>query len=70
MTALRNYSFEPTARGDQIAEEMRDYYEANREGWIDRWRKRWAYTSDNLMLGLLNVALAADARARREDEEQ
>lgn len=60
MAALWPYSpserEEPTARGDRIAGLMRTHYEANREGWWDRLWKRWRYTSDNLMLGLLNIA--------------
>jgi hypothetical protein len=41
---------------------MRDYYEANRP--LRWWQKRnppgsWGCVADNLMLGLLNIALAA-----------
>jgi hypothetical protein len=47
---------EPTSWGDGVAAEMRAHYEANREGWWDRWRKPWRYSADNLMLGLYIIA--------------
>jgi hypothetical protein len=49
---------DPTTRGDLIAEKMREFYEANRETWWERRKKRFGL-ADNLMLGLLNVATQA-----------
>lgn len=48
--------YDPTARGDAVAEKMRQYYEAHRESWWDRIWKRWRYTNDGLMLGLAGEA--------------
>jgi hypothetical protein len=46
---------DPTSVADDIAAEMRRFYEANRETWWDRlWRKEEC--ADNLMLGLLFTA--------------
>jgi hypothetical protein len=57
-----SYSSDPTQRGDDVAYEMRDYYEANRP--LRWWEKRnppgsWGCIADNLMLGLLNIAATA-----------
>jgi hypothetical protein len=56
---------EPTQRADNLAAEMRAYYEAHKHV---RWQEG---NADNLMLGLLNIALtkarnhrAADAQGR------
>lgn len=49
-----------TQRGDEIAERMRDYYEANKP--LHWWQKRRVWRTecaDELMIGLLNVAMAA-----------
>jgi hypothetical protein len=45
-----------TARGDAVAEKLRAYYEANREGW---WARLWRRSdvADNLMLGLADEAI-------------
>lgn len=48
---------------DNTAYDMREYYEANRP--LRWWEKRnlpgtWGCTADNLMLGLLNIAIAAE----------
>jgi hypothetical protein len=56
--------YDRTAWGDDTADKMRDYYEANRP--LRWWQKRnppgsWGCVADNLMLGLLNIALAAQA---------
>lgn len=51
------YSTDPTARADEIAQEMRDYYEANKP--IRWWQKRRvceSQSADSLMLGLLQIA--------------
>lgn len=48
-------ALDPTTRGDLIAERMREYYEANRETWWQRRRRRYGL-ADNLMLGLMMVA--------------
>lgn len=68
----RTYSDDPTARADQIADEMRAYYEANREAWWDRFplnprRKMWQIASDNLMLGLLAIVERAQRDCERQD---
>jgi hypothetical protein len=51
---------EPTARGDYVAELMRQEYEAKRpKGWFARRRERRALNcgaADNLMIALLNIA--------------
>lgn len=37
---MRNYSSEPTSRGDEMADELREWYEAHRESWWERlWRR-------------------------------
>ena len=44
---------EPTQFGDNVAAEMRAYFEAHkREKWVEG-------TADNLMLGLFNIAIRA-----------
>jgi len=53
-------AMDPTSRGDMIASRMRDYYEANRETWLERRHKHWTVAADNLMLGLLGVVITAD----------
>lgn len=50
---------DPTSRGDRKAYALRAYYEANRESWWERFKRRMAggsETADNLMLGLMNEA--------------
>lgn len=48
---------EPTARGDEIAAEMRAYYEANKPlRWWQRRRVWESQSADSLMLRLLNIA--------------
>jgi hypothetical protein len=44
---------DPTQRGDEIAANMRAYFEANKH------RRYVEGNADSLMLGLLNIALAA-----------
>jgi hypothetical protein len=56
---------DPTAWADDTAGKMRDFYEENRDSWWDRHmpvslggnRNMWRMASDNLMLGLLNIAM-------------
>ena len=53
-----------TQWADETAYAMREYYEANRP--LRWWEKRnppgsWGCIADNLMLGLLDVALQANA---------
>jgi hypothetical protein len=45
---------DPTAVADSIADKMREYYEANRETWWERFGRRTDQTN-NLMLGLMQV---------------
>lgn len=63
---------DPTMMGDWKAERLRDWYEHNREGFWDRYRQAWRWSSDDFMLGLLaearrieDEAAAIDAAARR-----
>ena len=39
------FSREPTARGDDEAAYVREWYEANRETWWDRLWHRWDYVA-------------------------
>jgi len=64
----RWYSTDPTARIDQIAELMRDHYEANKP--LRWWQRRRIWNdcrADDLMLGLLNVAWTALREAAEQD---
>lgn len=50
---------------DTVANDMRDYYEANRP--LRWWEKRnppdsWGCTADELMLGLLDIAANAERK--------
>jgi hypothetical protein len=67
------YDTDPTQRGDEVAEEMRAWYEAHRPlTFMERLfgkRRRDSYIADELMLGLRNVVLNAEqtyARQRRQ----
>lgn len=35
-TADMHFSFDPTSRGDEVADYVRRWYEINRESWFDR----------------------------------
>lgn len=53
---------DPTARADEIAAEMRAFYEANKD---PLWRRLlgmelWRYGADDVMLGLRNLVLFHD----------
>jgi hypothetical protein len=62
------YSNDPTQRADEIAQEMRDYYESNKPiHWWQRRRKWEKATADELMLGLLDVAGRAMRAAAEQD---
>jgi len=66
------FSRDPTARGDEMADELRHYYETHRpkglrDWWSERVMKRWRYGADNLMIGMLDVASWALARAKEQD---
>lgn len=41
---------DPTSRMDMEADLLRRWYEANRESFWDRRRKRWRYVADEFML--------------------
>lgn len=58
---------DPTAQADAIAAEMRAYYEANREGFWERLKRR-SDQADNLMLGLLNIDIQRMPPRERTDE--
>lgn len=50
---------DPTARGDDAAAQMREWYEANRESWWDRHgfhSDRSGWHADNFMLRLMAEA--------------
>jgi hypothetical protein len=54
---MMKFSQEPTARGDEIAAEVRTWYEANRESWWDRHRPgadRKGWHADEFMLSFVN----------------
>lgn len=57
---------DPTARGDEIADRVRSWYERNRETWFDRhWpfgtnRKQGSALADNFMLGLVEAVFRAE----------
>lgn len=58
---MNGYSDDPTAKGDEVARQMRDYYEANKPRW---WQRPYNYeTADDLMIGLLNIVLLAYPQA-------
>jgi hypothetical protein len=59
------FSQDPTARGDEIAGHVRRWYEAHRETWLDRWRKRWRWSADEFMLRLIDEVNRVEAEARR-----
>lgn len=62
-----NFSDEPTARGDQIAGYVRDWYEKNRETWRDRfWRWRHQDAADEFMLRLVGEVCRVVAEAERQ----
>lgn len=55
------FSSDPTSRGDEIADYLRQWYEANRESWWDRhrpqlfsYRDNSGVVADGFMLSLLN----------------
>ena len=59
---------EPTADGDNAAENLRRWYEANRETWWDR-RKRPPLNNpcaDSLMLGLYDEVLRIEVEKQRQ----
>jgi hypothetical protein len=59
---------DPTARGDEIASKVRQWYEANRESWWDRHRPsadRNGSHADEFILGLINAVSRADAETPR-----
>lgn len=61
------YQTDPTALGDQIAEMMREHYEAHKPlRWWQRRRKRESCVADDLMIGLQNIAIRAHEEARAE----
>lgn len=74
---MRRYSQDAMQRADDVAYEMRDYFEANRP--LRWWEKRnppgsWGCIADDLMLGLRNIVLDAErayrAQASQHDQQQ
>jgi hypothetical protein len=71
------YIWDATELGDEIAAEMRDYYEANRP--LTFWEKIFgkriydSIVADDLMIGLMQVVRECDdiiARQRAEDSQK
>ena len=63
-------SSEPTDQGDKVAAVMRDFYDANRpptgiEHLIGKRSTSPEIVADELMLGLMQIATAADLQWRR-----
>jgi hypothetical protein len=62
---------EPTARGDEVAARVREWYEANRESWWTRYKylfwgpapDRSGAHADEFMLRLINQVEYEQARA-------
>jgi hypothetical protein len=64
------FSRDPTARGDEIAAYVRDWYEGHRESWWERWRKPWRLFADNFMLDLVAEVNRVQAEADRQVAEE
>jgi hypothetical protein len=67
-----NFRGDPTAAGDNFAEYLRSWYEANRETWWDRsafnkygWKRGLA---DNFMLAMLDEVRRIQAEYDRQRE--
>lgn len=57
---------DPTARGDMLADLVRQWYEANRESWWDRHRPnadRYGAHADEFMIRLVNAVHSAEKKA-------
>lgn len=64
-----HFSDEPTARGDEIADYVRRWYELNRESWWDRHRPgadRRGLHADEFMLGFIQEVGRVTAEAERQ----
>lgn len=61
------FSRDPTARGDDIADHVRQWYEVHRESWWERhrpgsWHRR-REKADNFMLELVSVVIRINDQA-------
>lgn len=65
-----HFSSDPTARGDQIAFYLRYWYEKHRESLSERYWKRWEYTADEFMLGLIQEVHRISQEAKRQMDER
>ena len=71
------FSDEPTARGDEIAEYVRRWYEDNRETWFDRHKinllgrdtDRSGVHADEFMLRFVGFVGEVFEAARKQDED-
>ena len=65
---MSNDRMDPTARGDMVADKVRQWYEANRESWWDRHKPgiigagpdRAGVHADNFILELIGVVYRSD----------
>ena len=61
---------DPTSRGDEVADKVREWYEANRETWWDRHRiigrstDRSGSHADEFMLRLIQAVHDAEFKVR------
>lgn len=68
MSEMR-FSYDSTARGDEIADYVRQWYEKNREGWQERLFKRWEVAADEFMIRLVNEVIRVTGEAERQYQE-
>jgi hypothetical protein len=67
------FSSDPTSRGDDIADYVRQWYELNRETWLDRHQIPFGYVpdksgvhADEFMLQFLSEVRRVNAEADRQ----
>lgn len=68
-TADMSFCSEPTAKGDQIALYVRQWYEAHRESWWDRhlpFAERKGVVADNFILGFMQEVSRVETEAERQ----
>ncbi len=72
MSARQLYSRDGTQRGDEVAGEMRAYYEANKplRWWQRRKPAPETCIADDLMLELRNIVLRAELNYRAQVRER
>lgn len=52
--------YDPTSFGDQVAAQVRSWYEQNRESWSDRFWKPWRTSADGFMLRFVRQVAKAE----------